>query len=238
MSLLPFNIIYDGVDISEIDEAIKNIQDLHLKYAQQSIAIINNPKLITIAYPYDIDDDNFGLKNAFGNEIDRITAYSLNKTDFILDTIEFPASKSEYSNIYNTLTLFVQLDKEVPYLFPLFNDLRNYRALDKKFLDRYEYIINTTLGVKTSPISGTVTDIDGSQIKIENDGESVTITANPDYICVQVNDEIKKGDLLEKYANVKVDNGLIIEVNYSQADISKIEFLTKVNTKINIVKQN
>jgi len=237
MKLLPYNIIYNGVDLRKIDPKIELIEDLYLKYTQIS-DLINDEKVVLITYPVSVDDDNFTLKNAFGKEVKSIIAYSIDKQNFTYSEISFPASKKTYSDIFNSDTLLIKVNKEIPYLFPIFNKSINYKALDRRYINRLEYVVNIFFGAAVSTIDGSIDNIEGSQVKIKNSNEEVALTVHPDYITVKENDNVSTGDLLEKLADIIIDNGIVINIKYSKADIQKIALLAQLDVKINLTSQS
>lgn len=200
MNITPFNILYNGFDLTTFAE-LKGMEKLYNKYFQ--LVKTDAKKINLPAYIYDVDSDNFGIKNAFGKELNSIDGYFFNDK-LIGGNISFPAKKTDYPDLYGIKGIvFIRIDGNFKWI-PFFNDNIYYSVFNNKFKDRYEYFLNIFYSALFSKIDGTVKAIDSKSITItDSNNKDNKYTRKNGIITVSINDKVVAGELIEKQVSVE-----------------------------------
>lgn len=234
MKLLPYNSLYNGILLDETSDEILKISELFQKYADIGYKYTDKETL-SIVYPYDVDDDHFGLKNAFGDKISDIANYSLDGNTFNDITLSFPALKKDYPDLYNANILYIKIKREIPYLFPLFSCPENYTLLNYKYEERFYYVLNIVCGCKLAPNKGTIDSVNNGYVVIKDDnGNYHDVYLDTNFLLVEKGDNVSYGQLLNEVVTVDFNNGF----NIILKDVSKkqlISQLTYLNVRTNIL---
>jgi len=232
----PFSIVYGSYsDNIELDGDISKISQLYNSLTEiQYINYSNNDFFILPTYIEDIDTDNFTLKDAFGNEIDSVTGYFNENNVLVESNITFPANKNDYPDFYS-LKGFVAYAK-IPNnkqlkIIPIFKNKEQYCVFDKILLNRMELFLNYLFGCVYSTLDDKITEIGDGYIKV---GETAFNVDN-DLICVNVDDIVNKGDLLEKNFSFSKHEGIIV-LSYKKDFTFPINMVLPFE-KIKIVKE-
>lgn len=204
MNITLFNILYNGFNLNSFNE-ISSLEKIYSKYFQLSKT--DSKKINIPAYIYDVDSDNFAIKNAFGNNLTSINGYFLNNK-LVEENISFPAKKIDYPDLYAIKNIvFVRINGNFKWL-PFFKNELNYHVFDKKFKTRYEYFLNILYSGLFSPIDGTVKAIDSTSITITDaNNNDNKYNRNNGILTVAVNDKVVVGELIEKKISVDFLNG-------------------------------
>lgn len=231
MKLLPFNLIYSGIDLKSLFSEIGSLEELYSFY-QKTFSLDNPHYVNTPAYIVDVDDSSFTLYNAFGKEIKHIDGY-YKDYEFVEASLDLPLNKETYSDIYEMDIVIVRVNTSLQWL-KLFNKDYKYSLFHKLFTERYKYYLNYLLNAKVSPVDGVISSVninsDNSDlrdvtIKDSNDNE-YTITCEAKYLSVAVNDEVKKYGLLETKIDVYIKDGVIHIKDLTQEHSSLINLTT------------
>ena len=238
MSLSPFNLIYGGFDLTYFNE-INKIIEIYNMYSK--ITKTNGKNIIIPSYVTDIDDDNFGLKDAFGNNIDSITGYFIND-QLIENNITFPAKKTDYWELYNQTIPLVRLDSELKWLKLFKNDYTYNKLFNMRFIERYEYFLNVVLKAKIVDYNGTVKSIEAndaitSKVTIDDENNnSHEYICNNYFISVSVNDNVTPGDIIEKKVIVRFSEGKITILKQHDVDNKLIELSAPIDAQCVIIE--
>lgn len=204
MNITPFNILYNGFDLTMFTE-LKGMEKLYDKYFQ--LVKTDAKKINLPAYIYDVGSDNFGIKNAFGKELNSINGYFFNDK-LINSNISFPAKKTDYPDLYGIKgVVFIRIDEKFKWI-PIFNDYFSYSIFNKKFKNRYEYFLNIFYSALFSKIDGTVKAIDSTSITItSSNNKDNKYNRKNGILSVSINDKVTTGELIEKQVSVEFIDG-------------------------------
>lgn len=231
MDILPFNILYSGINLAELFPEINSLTNKYLQYF--SIIKTDSKEINYPAYAYDVDSDTFGMKDAFGNVIESINGYFVNTTLIEVD-ITFPVKKADFEKLYNNPITIVRKNDNFKWL-PIFDKSINYNVFNKIFYKRYEYFLNILYNGLFCDIKGKIKAIDSSTITItDSDNNDHKINRINGKLNISINDSVSIGYLLEKTVSVNINNGIWEIVREKEMNSDLIKISSPINNLIAI----
>ena len=214
MNISPFNVLYGGIDLPSLFKEIKDINNIYDFYFK--LTKTNGKGAISPAYSYDVDDNTFGLKDAFGRELTSIEGYYIGET-YIDQKTTFPIKKTDDEFLYTTDICYVKESSELDW-FKYFKETFKYKAFDSRFNQRLEYLLNLLNNALLSPLDGTVKAIDKDTVTItDKDGNDHSVDRIGGILNVVLNEAVKQNQIIEKSVSVDMVDGKILITKKSDA---------------------